>query len=585
MKNKNENRISEGIGGGLYTAVALFGGYIVNTFYIALRYTGKGIVKLLKMLWMITDRFRKWLMTWLKRFGLFICRPFISLIRYIMLSVREAKAEKKKIQKKSGILSSVSFIGKLLFGKKGIAVLIFNFIIPAISVFFLFSVITYASSINYAVKLTVNGKFLGYIENEQVFLDAKEVLQDRINYLGGNVDIEAVPSYSVEQIGYGDTLTKYQITDLILQNSGVSLDYGYGFYINDVFYGALMDFSKVKTTLESLLEKYETDNDSEQINFVDNIRYDEAGLYLTESIIDEDWLIGVLTGTKKMPTYYTTVEGDSHIGIANKTGLSTEELERLNPGFSENDIHIGEHIKTGEEVPFLSISTTRTEVYTIENVPYDTETVDDPNIYVGFSREKQKGQYGENRVTANVTYVNGIETGREITQVVSVVKPVTEIIAIGSKPTPAGTFIEGTAAYGKIMYPFKQGMGEISQWAHWDGGYSGHKGIDIAGIPYGEPVYAGASGIVTDVVFSQYGLGNHIVIYHEELGISTVYGHNSSIFVKEGQRISQGECIAGAGSTGWSTGIHVHFGVMVNGVSVNPRNYLDIPSWVPIHLV
>lgn len=584
MKNKSNEAVVS-TGGGLYTAIALFGGYMINTFYIAVKYMGIGIAAFAKNLWGVTDHFRKWAGSLLKRFGLFLMKPVISILRYLLLAFKDAK--EKNTEK--GFLSSISFIGKLLFGKKGIAVLLFNVAIPIISVFFLFSVISYASSINYAVKLSVNGIFLGYIENEQVYLDAMEVLDDRLNYLGGNVEIEVNPSYSIQQIGYSETLTKYQIADLILQNSGVSLDYGYGFYLNDVFYGALLDFTKTKGVLESLLANYETDSPDEKIAFVDNIRYDEAGLYLTDSIIDEDWLIGVLTGTKQQASYYTAVENDSPFVISEKVGLTAEELDRMNPGFSDNDVHIGDMIKVGEEIPFLSISITRTEVYSITNVPYETETVDDPYTYIGSSKEIQSGQYGENRVTADVTYVNGIETGRNITQVVSVKDPVTQIISVGAKPTPEGTFITGYAPYGKLMWPLQQGSGVISQWSYWDGGYvipSPHLGIDISSIPYQENVYASASGIVTYAGWSG-GLGNYVAIYHEDLGITTGYAHNSSIFVKKGDRVSQGQCIAAAGATGNAQGVHVHFTVQLGngGTHVNPREYLDIPSWVPIRLV
>ena len=584
MKNKSNEAVVS-TGGSLYTAIAFFGGYMINTFYIAVKYMGIGIAAFAKNLWGVTDHFRKWAGSLLKRFGLFLMKPVISILRYLLLACKDAK--EKNTEK--GFLSSISFIGKLLFGKKGIAVLLFNVAIPIISVFFLFSVISYASSINYAVKLSVNGIFLGYIENEQVYLDAMEVLDDRLNYLGGNVEIEVNPSYSIQQIGYSETLTKYQIADLILQNSGVSLDYGYGFYLNDVFYGALLDFTKTKGVLESLLANYETDSPDEKIAFVDNIRYDEAGLYLTDSIIDEDWLIGVLTGTKQQASYYTAVENDSPFVISEKVGLTAEELDRMNPGFSENDVHIGDTIKVSDEVPFLSISITRTEVYSITDVPYETETVDDPNTYIGNSRETQPGQYGENRVTADVTYVNGIETGRNITNVESVKDPVTQIIAVGSKPTPAGTFLSRPAAYGKLNWPLADGRGVISQWSYWDGGYtwpSLHLGIDISSIPYQENVYASASGVVV-FAGSSAGLGNYVAIYHEDLGLTTGYAHNSSIFVKKGDRVSQGQCIAAAGATGQAQGIHVHFTVQLGngGTHVNPREYLDIPSWVPIRLV
>ena len=356
------------------TAVALFGGYITNTLYIFFRYIGLALASAGKTLWSATDKLRKQIGKGLKNFFLFIIRPFYNTAKYIYISFRKSKKENGG---KIGLRSGFSLAGNVLFGKNGIAVLLVSFAIPVISVFFLFSIITYAASMNYAVKLTVNGNFLGYIENEQVFLDAKEILNERISYFGGNIDIPADPSYSVEQVGNTDTLTKYQIADLILGKSGVNLDYGYGFFINDRFYGALMDFSNVKDTLENLLDQYQTGNESERINFVDSIRYDEAGLYLADSFIDENWLINQLTGSKKQSAYYTVDdEEDDPDSIAEKLEMDIEELENLNPGFSDMEFKIGDKVKVSEEVPFLSISITRTEVYTKDDIPYDTETYD-----------------------------------------------------------------------------------------------------------------------------------------------------------------------------------------------------------------
>lgn len=569
------------IGEGIYTAIALLGGYISNVFLITFRCIGKGFYIFFKIIWAVTERFRKWAGGNLKKFGIFIAKPVITVIGFFDRIIMEYKKNKKSNGGKAKLSQKLSLIGNIFFGKRGIAVVAFGIAVPVISVFFLFSVITYASSVNYAVKLSVNGKFLGYIENEQVFYDAKEVLTDRINYLGKTVDIEAIPTYAIEQVGSIELLTKYEIADLVMQNSGVSFDYGYGFYINDVFYGALSDFTRVKNTLDRLLEQKKTDDPTEVVSFVDDIRYGEAGQYLTESFIDENWLIRLLTGKKSESVYYTVEYGDSGYAISEKLDMSMDELERLNPGFTENDLHIGDKVKIDDEVPFLSVSITRTETYTVDTVPFETETYQTNDYYEGTSKEMQTGQTGQNSVTANVTYVNGQEVSRDITKVVTIREPVKQIIAIGTAPTPAGTIKTGTAAFGKFLWPVNGGY--ISQWSHWDGGYAGHKGIDIAGLRYGTPVYAGAGGVVTFSGWSG-GLGYCVMIYHEDLGVTSIYAHNSALYVKKGQRVRQGECIAGAGSTGDSTGVHVHFGIQVNGVSVNPKAYLDIPPGTEIRL-
>ncbi|MGN0243977.1 MAG: murein hydrolase activator EnvC family protein [Lachnospiraceae bacterium] len=99
-----------------------------------------------------------------------------------------------------------------------------------------------------------------------------------------------------------------------------------------------------------------------------------------------------------------------------------------------------------------------------------------------------------------------------------------------------------------------------------------HEGIDIA-VPMASTIVAAASGTV---VISQYSssAGNYIMIDHGG-GVYSVYMHNSSLLVSVGEQVSQGQHIANSGSTGWSTGPHLHFGVRVNGQYVDPMSYLQ----------
>lgn len=103
------------------------------------------------------------------------------------------------------------------------------------------------------------------------------------------------------------------------------------------------------------------------------------------------------------------------------------------------------------------------------------------------------------------------------------------------------------------------------------GATANHRGIDI-GAPSGSAILASASGRVTTSTY-HYSAGNYIVISHGN-GISTVYMHASALYVSEGEMVSQGQKIAAVGSTGYSTGPHLHFGVIVNGSYVNPLNYV-----------
>ena len=99
-----------------------------------------------------------------------------------------------------------------------------------------------------------------------------------------------------------------------------------------------------------------------------------------------------------------------------------------------------------------------------------------------------------------------------------------------------------------------------------------HKGLDIAN-SMATPIRAAASGTVTYAQYNSGGYGNLVIISHGN-GVQTYYGHCSKLYVKAGQTVSQGEVISAMGSTGISTGSHLHWEVRINGVAQNPRNYL-----------
>jgi len=131
---------------------------------------------------------------------------------------------------------------------------------------------------------------------------------------------------------------------------------------------------------------------------------------------------------------------------------------------------------------------------------------------------------------------------------------------VSENPAPSGKFMWPVPGYHMITSNFDDTYQRSAP----------HGAIDIAGSGiYGAPVVASASGTV------QYagpcgGYGNRVVINHGG-GISTLYGHMSSIAVSAGQTISQGQVIGNVGSTGFSTGPHLHFEYRVDGVRRNPR--------------
>lgn len=122
-------------------------------------------------------------------------------------------------------------------------------------------------------------------------------------------------------------------------------------------------------------------------------------------------------------------------------------------------------------------------------------------------------------------------------------------------PTDGG---DVTSRFGWRQSPFGYG----SDW---------HPGIDIAN-GYGTPIVATADGVVTSAGWNG-GYGLFVEIEHG-YGISTAYGHSSQLAVRVGQKVKKGDVIAYMGSTGASTGSHVHYEVRVNGQQVNPADFL-----------
>jgi murein DD-endopeptidase MepM/ murein hydrolase activator NlpD len=137
----------------------------------------------------------------------------------------------------------------------------------------------------------------------------------------------------------------------------------------------------------------------------------------------------------------------------------------------------------------------------------------------------------------------------------------TAIAVPSSKPVNIATF---TSGYGVRSDPFR-------------GSAAMHAGIDLAG-PMGTPVYATADGVVDHAEWSG-GYGNMVEIDHGK-GLQTRFGHLSRIFVRDGQKVTRGTLIALMGSTGRSTGSHLHYEVRIDGRAVNPIPFLQSADYV-----
>ncbi|HOL17032.1 MAG TPA: peptidoglycan DD-metalloendopeptidase family protein [Bacillota bacterium] len=191
--------------------------------------------------------------------------------------------------------------------------------------------------------------------------------------------------------------------------------------------------------------------------------------------------------------------------------------------------------KEAPELPDVHVITVE-EAIVEEAIPFPTTYVDNGNMFIGESREIKPGVDGVKECAYRVTRENGEVTDKELISERVIVEPVARVVE------------RGTAR--RFIWPVSSG-GRITQYFRG----SAHRGIDIAASA-GTAVVAADSGVVVISAY-EWPMGNYIVIRHS--GYWTVYLHHSRNIVSAGQQVSRGQTIAYVGSTGYSTGPHLHF--------------------------
>ncbi|MCD7801808.1 MAG: peptidoglycan DD-metalloendopeptidase family protein [Clostridiales bacterium] len=194
-------------------------------------------------------------------------------------------------------------------------------------------------------------------------------------------------------------------------------------------------------------------------------------------------------------------------------------------------------------------------------VHYSTVQAEDDTMYEDEDPVVTEGSDGLKEVTTQTTCLNGEAQETVTVDIEITVKPVDEVITVGTKERPEYIW----PAVGRISSHFGR--------RHVAGGSSNHKGIDIAA-SYGSDIVAAKAGTVIYAQWNSGGYGYLVKIDHGD-GTVTYYAHNSSLCVSVGDEVEQGDVIAKAGSTGNSTGTHCHFEIRIDGVPVDPEDYLE----------
>ena len=295
------------------------------------------------------------------------------------------------------------------------------------------------------------------------------------------------------------------------------------------------------------------------------ISFDEAVAYMNR----DEVVYRALTVTPK----------DTLQSLAEKIGVSVETLctysasynnTALPDAWAEHTLIPGTQITYPVTTQYLSLYCVR-EVSELITKEHDAKVVYDNTMYEDELVVDSVGTLSVESVTTAYIYDtagNLLDTEVKSRELYAEGTP--GVVRVGTKPsrTMADT---SSVLKGKYFTPV---LPDVSQISAYMGDGRGHKGVDFAA-PYATPIYAAASGTVTDAAGGwNSGYGNAVVIENDDGNICR-YAHMSWYVVNIGDEVEQGQLIGYVGSTGLSTGNHLHFEVICNGIYRNPLNYIN----------
>ncbi len=449
----------------------------------------------------------------------------------------------------------------------------FCYILPAAALVVFAYTATTIFNYDYVLQVSNNDLALGYIENAKTMDSARMVVNERIQYQGSENTWQVNPAYNISVAQALPTDVETQdistLANNLILSSGEDIQESTGLFVDGEFYGATQDRIQLETDINTLLNGYQRSMNDSTISFVQDVEMVD-GLFLQSSIVEHNQLQGLInSSTGETIEAYTVVEGDTAADIAARFSITTGELSSLNPTVDFEELEAGTNLNVKRENTFLTVKEVQQIVYE-EVIEFETEQSSASDLPMGTVKTVVEGVDGLNIITADVIYIDGVQTSIEIVSTEIVTEPVTEVIEVGTALGSGGIDYEGPAlGSGAMIWPTGPGTGGVSR------GFTGvyaHNGIDIWGA-VGTPIYAVDSGVVVLVEYGSYGYGIQVMVDHGN-GVRTRYAHNSSLNVQLGDTVVQGQQIAGMGSTGNSTGSHLHFEVIVNGTTVNPGPYI-----------
>jgi len=247
---------------------------------------------------------------------------------------------------------------------------------------------------------------------------------------------------------------------------------------------------------------------------------------------------------------YVVEEGDTLNIIASKFGISLSTLLWANNLSSSSYIHVGDKLII---MPVSGVLHKVSKGETVAGIAkkYQAEASE----VIEFNKLADGSDI---RIGEKLVVPGGVKPAPKPVTTTRYTAPVSSIFS--SNPPPGRSPGSGT----RLLWP-TSGY-RITQYYHWR-----HHGLDIAGT-YSDRIYASEGGVVTRAGWWG-GYGLMVEVNHGN-GMVTRYAHASKLFVRVGERVSRGQTMAMIGSTGWSTGPHIHFEVIIGGAKYNPLSYI-----------
>ncbi len=459
---------------------------------------------------------------------------------------------------------------------------LFNISLPLATCFAVFLVISTASEdTTFALEVFYNGNSLGYVENTQTFEKGRsQALTLLSSEENSDLALNKQPQYKFSRVKVNELSNSQMISEGIIAGSGESYIRACGVYINGEFICAVRNESDAVAVFSEILAPYESKaEEGTMVSFVEEIEYIQ-GYYKENSglIWDTAKLQDMLSKPKSQAKYHKVRKKDTIASVAKQYGLTRKQLRALNPGKNFDKLSSIKKLLVAEEENYVRVKVMKTRTRKV-SIPYETIEKQSASLAKGTKKTSQNGVNGQKVITELVTYINGEISYTSFLSEKVTKNPVNKIVLIGTK-TYSSPVYGGAVTSRGFTWPTRGAYSISSYYGYRNPGISGwgfHGGIDIIryGGSTGIPVVASASGTVVTAYSGWSGYGHTVVINHGN-GITTRYAHMQpgSICVRAGQYVYQGQQIGRIGSTGNSTGPHLHFEVLVNGQKVNPLNYI-----------